>query len=76
VWNLAAIAVSEEVIVCESLIDALTLWCAGFRHVTAAYGTEGFTAEHLDTFARHQVRRVLIAFDRDDAGDKAAAHAK
>jgi len=59
--------------VCESLIDALTLWCAGFRHVTAAYGTEGFTAEHLDTFARHQVRRVLIAFDRDDAGDKAAA---
>ena len=72
-WNLAAIAVSEEVIVCESLIDALTLWCAGFRHVTAAYGTEGFTAEHLDTFARHHIKRVLIAFDRDDAGDKAAA---
>jgi len=72
VWNLAAVAASEEVIVCESLIDALTLWCAGFRHVTAAYGTEGFTAEHLDTFARHRVRRVLIAFDRDDAGDKAA----
>jgi DNA primase len=72
VWNLPAVAASGEVIVCESLIDALTLWCAGFRHVTAAYGTEGFTADHLDAFRRHRVRRVLIAFDRDDAGDKAA----
>ena len=24
----------EEIILCESLIDALTFWCAGFRHVT------------------------------------------
>ena len=36
----------DEVIVCESLIDALSLWCWGFRHVTAAYGVEGFTADH------------------------------
>jgi DNA primase len=68
VWNLPAVAASSEVIVCESLIDALSLWCAGFRHVTAAYGTEGFTADHLEAFRRHRVRRVLIAFDRDDAG--------
>ena len=72
VWNLAAVAASSEVIVCESLIDGLTFWCAGFRHVTAAYGTEGFGADHLDAFRRHRVRRVLIAFDRDDAGDRAA----
>jgi DNA primase catalytic core len=72
VWNLEAVAVSGEVIVCESLIDALTFWCAGFRHVTAAYGTEGFGADHLDAFRRHDVKRVLVAFDRDDAGDKAA----
>jgi len=72
VWNLAAVAASSEVIVCESLIDALTFWCAGFRHVTAAYGTEGFGTDHLDAFRRHRVGRVLIAFDRDDAGDRAA----
>lgn len=72
VWNLPAFAASTEIILCESLFDALTFWCAGFRHVTAAYGTEGFTPEHLEAFSRHGVRRVLIAFDRDDAGDKAA----
>lgn len=60
-------------IVCESLIDALTFWCAGFRHVTASYGAGGFTADPAEAFARHRVRRVLIAYDRDHAGDKAAA---
>jgi DNA primase len=72
VWNLPAVAASDEVIVTESLIDALTFWCAGFRNVTACYGAGGFTADHERAFAEHQVRRVLIAFDRDDAGDKAA----
>jgi len=72
VWNLAALAVSDEVIVCESLIDALTFWCAGFRHVTPSYGAGGFTADHQRAFGEHQVRRALIAYDRDDAGDRAA----
>ena len=73
VWNLAALAASDEVILCESLIDALTFWCAGFRHVTASYGAGGFTAGHQRAFGEHQVRRVLIAYDRDDAGERAAA---
>ncbi len=72
VWNLAALGASDEIIVCESLIDALSFWCAGFRHVTASYGAGGFTADHLEAFRRHRVRRVLIAYDRDDAGDSAA----
>lgn len=72
VLNLAALAASDEIIVCESLIDALTFWCAGFRHVTASYGAGGFTAGHEQAFREHQVRRVLIAYDRDAAGDKAA----
>jgi hypothetical protein len=72
VWNLAAVAASDEIIVAESLIDALTFWCAGFRHVTACYGAGGFTPDHERAFSEHGVRRVLIAFDRDDAGDKAA----
>lgn len=61
-----------EVIVCESLIDALSFWVNGQRHVTAAYGVGGFTAEHLQALKQHDVERVLIAYDRDDAGDEAA----
>jgi DNA primase len=72
VWNLDAFGVSDEMIVCESLIDALSLWCWGFRHVTAAYGVEGFTTDHWQAVDTHRTRRVLIAFDADEAGDKAA----
>jgi DNA primase catalytic core len=76
VWNLDGIAASGgEVILCEALIDAMTFWCASYRNVTAAYGIEGLTEDHLGAFARHGVRRVLIAFDRDEAGERGAAKA-
>ena len=72
VWNWEALKATKEVILCEALIDALTFWCAGFRNVTAAYGVEGFTADHLAAFKQYGVEQVLIAFDRDEAGDKGA----
>jgi DNA primase len=72
VWNAAALGASKEIILCEALIDALTFWCAGYRNVTASYGVEGFTADHLAAFQSHGIERVLIAYDRDEAGDRAA----
>ncbi|MBD2821840.1 toprim domain-containing protein [Xenorhabdus sp. 42] len=72
VWNEAAMQASAEIILCEALIDAMTFWCAGFRHVIAAYGVNGFGREHLDALQYHGVKRVLIAFDRDEAGDRGA----
>ena len=56
----------------ESLIDALTFWCAGFRNVTAAYGVNGFTPDHWVVLRKYGTRRVLLAYDRDEAGDRAA----
>jgi len=72
-FNYAGVAAcGGEIILCEAVIDALTFWCAGFRNVTCSYGVEGFTAEHLAAFRGHQVKRVLIAYDRDEAGERAA----
>lgn len=48
----------EELVVCESVIDALSLWCNGFRHVTAAYGTSGWTPDHDGLVDRLGVKRV------------------
>jgi DNA primase len=72
VWNLEAVEASRELILCEALIDAMTFWVHGYRNVTAAWGTSGFTADHLAAFKRHGVERVLIAYDRDKPGDQAA----
>ena len=72
VWNEVALTVSKEIILCEALMDALTFWCAGFRHVTTSYGVNGFTEEIKAAFKKHGTKRVFIAYDRDEAGEKAA----
>jgi DNA primase len=73
VWNEEALIVSKEIIVCEALIDALTFWVAGYRNVTASYGVNGFTADHRSAFEKYGIERVYIAYDRDEAGNNAAA---
>jgi hypothetical protein len=72
VWNIEALIASKEIILCEALIDALTFWCAGYRNVTSSYGIEGFTDDHLAAFKQHGTQRILIAYDRDEAGERGA----
>lgn len=72
VWNSEALHASKEIILCESLIDAMTFWVHGFRNVTASYGVSGFTDDHLAAFKAHGIQKVLIAYDRDEAGNSAA----
>ena len=38
-FNREALAATDEIILCESIIDALTFWCNGYRNVTTIYGT-------------------------------------
>ncbi len=72
VFNEQALQATDEIILCESLIDALTFWVVGYRNVTASYGTSGFTEDHLAAFKHHNIKRILIAYDRDEAGNTAA----
>ncbi len=59
-----------EIILCEAVINALTFYVNGFENVTCLYGTESFTDELWE--AVKKVQRVRIAYDADDAGDRAA----
>lgn len=71
IWNPCCLK-SPEIILTESVIDALTFWVNGLRNVTCIYGTEGFTDDHLDAFKANQTQRIYLAYDRDKAGDRAA----
>jgi len=73
VFNIDALRASKEIILCESLLDALTFWSAGYKNVTTSYGINGFTDELLSALKENKTERVLIAYDRDDAGEKAAS---
>jgi len=72
VFNPQGLINVEEVILCECIIDALTFWRWGFRHVTCSYGVNGFTDEILQALINNNVKRVLIAYDRDEAGNAVA----
>ena len=71
IWNPDCLK-SPEIILTESVIDALTFWVNGFKNVTCIYGTEGFTDDHLEAFRKHQTQKIYLAYDRDKAGDRAA----
>ena len=64
--------IAKEIILCESIIDALTFWDKGLKYVTASYGTGGFTQEMLETFIEKGIKKVHIAYDNDKAGNKSA----
>jgi len=76
VVNFQAARISEEVILTESILDALSFHQAGIATAIPLYGTNGFTPDHLDLLKREGVRRVILALDSDDAGRKATASLK
>jgi DNA primase len=72
VFNRDGLEGQSEIILCEALIDAMTFWAAGYRNVTSCYGVNGMTDELLAALKSCGAQRILIAFDRDEAGDRGA----
>ena len=75
VWNHGPDLIDADgaVVVCEALLDAASVWVAGHRAVTAAYGVYGWTDDHDAALRAGRARSVFIAFDADAAGDAGAA---
>ena len=71
VLNFQAARLSPEVILAESVLDALSFHQVGISIAIPIYGTNGFTPDHLDLLKREGVRRVTLALDSDEAGRKA-----
>jgi len=66
----AAIRESGEVIVVEGYMDVLALQQTGFLNSVASLGAN-LTSEQADALARLDTQRVLLAFDADEAGQRA-----
>jgi DNA primase catalytic core len=76
VVNYQATKLSSEIIFTESVFDAFSFHQAGIRNVIPTYGTNGFTQEHLDLLKRESVESVVLAFDNDEPGQRAAKSIK
>nr|WP_057038403.1 DNA primase [Campylobacter jejuni] len=64
------IAKKKEIIVCEGYMDAIAFHKAGFNNAVAVLGT-ALTEHHLPLIRRYDVK-VILCFDNDEAGLKAA----
>jgi len=73
VFNRKASKAFNEIILTEGIIDALSLIALGFENAQACYGVHGFTEEHLAILREDRVKTVILAFDNDQAGQKASA---
>jgi DNA primase catalytic core len=71
VWNPEAFK-EAELVLCEAPLDALTLWVNGIRNVSFIYGTNGFTQEIFDAIKEQHIKRVVLAYDADESGNRAA----
>ena len=76
VLNFQAARSSSEVVLAESILDALSFHQAGISTAIPIYGTSGFTGDHLDLLKREGIQRVILALDGDAAGRKATAALK
>lgn len=60
-------------LICEGYMDVISLHQAGFKNAVAALGT-AFTSRHAILIKRY-VKEVVLTFDSDEAGIKAALRA-
>ncbi len=60
----------KEIIVCEGYMDAIAFHKAGFNNAVAVLGT-ALTEHHLPLIRRYDAK-VILCFDNDEAGLKAA----
>lgn len=71
--NFARTARTSNIILCEGYVDVIAMHQAGFTQATASLGT-AFTAGQANLLRRY-TENVLLAYDSDNAGTKAALRA-
>lgn len=71
IFNRKASKAYDQIILTESILDALSLIELGLENVHALYGINGLTAAHIETLKQDRVKTIILALDNDKAGHKA-----
>ena len=71
--NFAKQTCAESIILCEGYMDVIAMHAAGFTNAVATLGT-AITSEQARLMSRY-TKKVIISYDADEAGQKAAQRA-
>jgi DNA primase catalytic core len=66
---------SREIILTESILDALTFIKNGMENATCTFGTANFTEEIFEAIRAAKIESIRLAFDADEAGETATTQA-
>lgn len=70
VFNGACVKAHQSVILVESILDAMSLWVAGFRNAVPLYAALTWTAHHDALMRENGIAEVVLCLDADRAGDE------
>ena len=76
VFNGAAAKTSQTLLITEAILDALSLWQAGFKNVISLYGADTWTADHTALLQDNGTREVFLCLDNDASGRAGTAKLK
>jgi DNA primase catalytic core len=65
--------IASEIILCESVIDALSIMAMGYRNVVASLSVNGMKDDIFEKIINSNVKKIFIAFDNDVPGNNAAS---
>ena len=60
-----------EIILVESIIDALSVYQMGIKNIIPLYGVHGLTQDHIEAFKKNNTQSIILLMDGDEAGKKA-----
>jgi DNA primase catalytic core len=72
IFNAWCLRSYNEVILTESIIDAMSVYQAGCKNVIPLYGINGLTQDHINLLKEYQTKKILLLLDADEQGRKAA----
>ncbi|MCU7875284.1 MAG: DNA primase [Candidatus Thiodiazotropha sp. (ex Lucinoma borealis)] len=71
-FNVEAVEVADEIIICPSLVDTLTFWSAGYRNVTCPVGIGRSPGVLVQMIKPYAPMRVLISHSATPEGNTAS----
>jgi len=71
VLNLDGIKNSDEIYLCECVIDAISLFCMGIKNVTCSFG-KGNVTEEMTYLIAKRAKKLYILYDNDGDDDSSA----
>lgn len=72
IFNVQALAASDQIIVTDSVLNALAIWSADLRHVTCTLGLTTLPDELIEALECSGIRRAQLAQRNTPAGNEVA----